>query len=251
MNLRISLHTPPLLASHLVPYMDILKKKITWYGDCPYLISLDPIGKFYQMLDLTYYCNSSNPAYDLWHGHRDTGTNKFVANNNFTSIPSKWLYPSSMKLLLLCCCCCWWWWWWRGVGGLPDSSCPSVYLQTTWFPGHEASFQISYECCLWQNPFFSAVSFSKLLPGSYIGFFGFWTLILVWPWISSPDFTFIYSRIVQTCGILTCFNPLRIGDVYMYQWTGSSLVQVMIWWPSIVLIWTDSLSNRLIGRNFS
>ena len=64
MNLWISLHTSPLLASHGVPYMGILKNKLLWYNDCPYRISLDPSGDFYQMADLTCYCNSSNPTYD-------------------------------------------------------------------------------------------------------------------------------------------------------------------------------------------
>ena len=36
---------------------------------------------------------------------------------------------------------------------------------------------------------FSGMSLSKWPPGSHIGYFGFWTLTLVWLWISTPNFS--------------------------------------------------------------
>ena len=36
---------------------------------------------------------------------------------------------------------------------------------------------------------FSAMSLSKWLPGGHIGYFGFWTLNLVWLWTSVPNFS--------------------------------------------------------------
>ena len=34
---------------------------------------------------------------------------------------------------------------------------------------------------------FSAMLISKWLPGSHIGYFGFWTLTLIWLWITTPN----------------------------------------------------------------
>ena len=39
------------------------------------------------------------------------------------------------------------------------------------------------------------MSLSKWLPGGHIGYFGFWTLTLVWLWISNPNF----SRTLPVC----------------------------------------------------
>ena len=44
--------------------------------------------------------------------------------------------------------------------------------------------------CIWVGAYwFSATLISKWQPGGHIGFFGFWTLSLVWLWISTPNFS--------------------------------------------------------------
>ena len=86
---------------------------------------------------------------------------------------------------------------------------------------------VSRVCCLWlwaEAYWFSAMSLSKLLPGSHIGFFGLRTLTLIWLWISSPNFTGTSHVCMGKC--LLIFSNVAF--------------KMPAWWPYWVFHFQDS-----------
>ena len=87
-----------------------------------------------------------------------------------------------------------------------DSPCPSVHLSICRLHGFQRvtqillwNFNFKFHMCvcgLWTEAYwFSAIALLKWQPGSHTAFFSFWTLTIVWLWISSPNF----SRISFVC----------------------------------------------------
>ena len=84
-------------------------------------------------------------------------------------------------------------------------------------------------------------SFSKWPPGSYIGFFGFPTLTLVWLWLSTPNFNSTILDDVIKWKHFPCYwafvRGIHWGPVNKGQWRGASMF-------SLICIWINGWVNN-------
>ena len=90
---------------------------------------------------------------------------------------------------------------------------------------------VSNFMCMLLVYWFSAMSLSKWLPGSHIGFLGFQTLTLIWLWISTPNFS---GTILMYMGM----NLLIFSYV---------IFKMAVWQPYLLFRFLDSVGGMVSG----